>query len=64
LDPLTLSSPFVLVLIIFSFVLWSVWDNETWSAEAFQDHLLVLLVVDQTMPGKFAQEQMSLRTII
>jgi hypothetical protein len=48
----------------FLFVCLSVWDNETWSAEAFQGHPFVLPVVDQTLPGKFVQEEILLCTII
>jgi hypothetical protein len=35
-------------------------DNETQSAEAFQAHPLLLLVVSQILPGKYAaQEKMA-----
>jgi hypothetical protein len=36
----------------FFFFFWSVWDNGTESAEAFQGHLLVLLVVGQSLSGR------------
>jgi hypothetical protein len=44
------------------FFFWSIWYNESKSAEAFQDHTL-LLVLSQILPGKVAaQEEMPLRT--
>jgi hypothetical protein len=46
----------------FFFFFWSVWNNESQSAEAFQGHPLLLLVVGHILPGSFAQEEMLLCT--
>ena len=44
------------VLLFFFLFPWSVWVNETQSAEAFKAHLIVMLVISLSLPGKNAQE--------
>jgi hypothetical protein len=47
IEPGTKESSCALIIIIVIIIIWSIWDNETQSAEAFQGHPLELLVVGQ-----------------
>jgi hypothetical protein len=38
---------------------WSIYDNEARSAEAFQGHPLLFMIVSESLRGKFTQEEVT-----